>query len=136
MDKNELLKEIITTETEKFTEEGIIKERVKETREKFYSIVTEEELEQAKTINQNAIVFAEEPKKEESIQKPESQKTQEELIKEVGQKLDSKPMEAQANATPSQSQPPQGYKPIVPQYNVVGGSVPAAPTDFKFAWER
>ena len=32
-----LVKEIITTETEKFTEDGNIKERVKEIKEKIYS---------------------------------------------------------------------------------------------------
>lgn len=70
-----LVKEIITTETEKFTEEGKIKERVKETKEKIYSEdFTKKELDEAK----------------EEVVEPTTEQSKEELIKTVAEGLDKK----------------------------------------------
>ena len=88
MENKKLVKEIITTETEKFTEEGKIKERVKETREKIYSNAhSKKEMDKAKVVEKDK--SAKKEKVEEKVEeKPEP--TKEELIKSVAEGIDSR----------------------------------------------
>ena len=104
-----LVKEIITTETEKFTEDGNIKERVKEIKEKIYSTeaINAEEVEVVEAIPQPQ---AEPPKEEKKEDKQE-------LIKEAAKVIDNNNAQ---NSTPPQ-QPP--YMPPN-NYNVLNRTTP------------
>ena len=73
-DANKLLKEIITTTTERFNEDGKIKEKQTETREKIYEYnnYTEEQIKNAKIVNSNSKEEPEEEKPKEDKSKSES----------------------------------------------------------------
>ena len=92
-----LVKEIITTETEKFTEDGNIKERVKEIKEKIYSTeaINAEEVEVVEATPQPQTEPPKEEKKEDN----------QDLIKEA-----AKAIESHNTQTPTQTQqPPQQF---------------------------
>lgn len=122
-----LVKEIITTETEKFTEDGNIKERVKEIKEKIYSTeaINAEEVEVVEATPQPQ---AEPPKEEEKEDKQE-------LIKEAAKVID--------NNNAQNSMPPQ-QPPYMPpnNYNVLNRTTPmpmgqpTMPQPVKFPWEK
>lgn len=129
MDKK-LVKEIITTETEKFTDDGTIKERIKEIREKVYAdanAFSKEEIEKAE-------VEDKEEGKEEAAKPKEP--TKEELIAEASNKLDSE------HQTPQTEQPLQQNNGYVPPntYNVLNRTTPSAMgplnNQVKFPWEK
>ena len=107
-----LVKEIITTETEKFTEDGNIKERVKEIKEKIYSTeaINAEEVEVVEATPQPQTEPPKEEKKEDN----------QDLIKEA-----AKAIESHNTQTPTQpQQPPQ--PPYMPpnNYNVLNRTTP------------
>ena len=117
-----LVKEIITTETEKFTEDGNIKERVKEIKEKIYSTeaINAEEVEVVEATPQPQ---AEPPKEEKKEDKQE-------LIKEAAKVIDN-------NNAQNSTQPPQ--PPYMPpnNYNVLNRTTPMPMGQpVKFPWEK
>lgn len=112
-----LVKEIITTETEKFTEDGNIKERVKEIKEKIYSTeaINAEEVEVVEATPQPQ---AEPPKEEKKEDKQE-------LIKEAAKVIDNNAQ----NSTPPYM-PPNNY-------NVLNRTTPMPMGQpVKFPWEK
>ena len=122
-----LVKEIITTETEKFTEDGNIKERVKEIKEKIYSTeaINTEEVEVVEATPQHQTKPPKEEKKEDK----------QELIKEAAKAIESHNTQTQ---TPTQPQQP----PYIPpnNYNVLNRTTPMPmgqmPQPVKFPWEK
>lgn len=134
MDKK-LVKEIITTETEKFTDDGTIKERIKEIREKVYAdanAFSKEEIEKAE------VKEGEEAKgkdKEEDAKPKEA--TQEELIAEASNKLDAEHQSTQAGQPQQQN---NGYVPPPNTYNVLNRTMPSPMgpinNQVKFPWEK
>ena len=124
-----LVKEIITTETEKFTEDGNIKERVKEIKEKIYSTeaINAEEVEAVETTPQPQTEPPKEEKKEDN----------QDLIKEA-----AKAIESHNTQTPTQpQQPPQPPQqpPYMPpnNYNVLNRTTPMPMGQpVKFPWEK
>ena len=98
-----LVKEIITTETEKFTEDGNIKERVKEIKEKIYSTeaINAEEVEVVEATPQPQTEPPKEEKKEDN----------QDLIKEA-----AKAIESHNTQTPTQTQQPTQQPPQQPPY--------------------
>ena len=108
-----LVKEIITTETEKFTEDGNIKERVKEIKEKIYSTeaINAEEVEVVEATPQPQTEPPKEEKKEDN----------QELIKEA-----AKAIESHNTQTPTQPQQPPQQPPYMPpnNYNVLNRTTP------------
>ena len=127
MSDRELVKEIITTETEKYTDEGKVKERVKETREKIYSYDKVENYDKV-----DKIIDKSEPKKEEE--------KKEDLVKQAAQAIENKnPQAQQPAATPqppvSPAFQPTATAPYMPQqYNVLTRNpVVEKPT---FPWEN
>ena len=120
-----LVKEIITTETQKFTEDGNIKERVKEIKEKIYSTeaINAEEVEVVEATPQPQ---AEPPKEE---RKEDNQ----DLIKEAAKAIESH--NTQTSTQPQQ--PPQ--PPYIPpnNYNVLNRTTPMPMGQpVKFPWEK
>ena len=117
---NKLIKEIITTTTERYGEEGSIKEKVTEKREKVYETnFSESEMDNAEVVETPAV--KETPK--------------EELVKQAAATIDaskSTPVQQSQPALPPQ---PQTY---APQYNVVGrqSSQPVQPQAPSFPWEQ
>ena len=104
-----LVKEIITTETEKFTEDGNIKERVKEIKEKIYS---------TEAINaEEAEVEEATPQPQAEPPKEEKKEDKQELIKEAAKVID--------NNKAQNSMPPQ-QPPYIPpnNYNVLNRTTP------------
>lgn len=108
-----LVKEIITTETEKFTEDGNIKERVKEIKEKIYSTeaINAEEVEVVEATPQPQTEPPKEEKKEDN----------QDLIKEA-----AKAIESHNAQTPTQPQQPPQQPPYMPpnNYNVLNRTTP------------
>ena len=105
-----LAKEIITTTTEKYNEEGVIQEKITEVKER--------------TFNTEA------KKVEESKQQDKTQNS--ELIKEVADNIESnKQVENKVAQQPLYQNPVYQQQPI-PQYNVVGRQQPTGTT---FPWE-
>lgn len=104
-----LVKEIITTETEKFTEDGNIKERVKEIKEKIYSTeaINAEEVEVVEATPQPQTEPPKEEKKEDN----------QDLIKEA-----AKAIESHNTQTPTQPQQPPYMPPN--NYNVLNRTTP------------
>ena len=122
-----LVKEIITTETEKFTEDGNIKERVKEIKEKIYS---------TEAINAEEVEVVEAtPQPQTKPPKEEKKEDKQELIKEAAKAIESHNAQAQ---TPTQPQQP----PYIPpnNYNVLNRTTPMPmgqmPQPVKFPWEK
>lgn len=119
-----LVKEIITTETEKFTEDGNIKERVKEIKEKIYSTeaINAEEVEVVEATPQPQTEPPKEEKKEDN----------QDLIKEAAKAIES-------HNTQTSTQPP--YMPPN-NYNVLNRTTPmpmgqpTMPQPVKFPWEK
>lgn len=115
-----LTKEIITTTTEKYNEEGSIIEKITEAVEKFYDKPVEE--------------FKQENKREDENS----------LIQEVADSINVEMSEAEAakvinSQLPTNPQPQRGVLPpqiptVLPQYNVVGRQ--AASTSPAFPWEQ
>ena len=105
-----LVKEIITTETEKFTEDGNIKERVKEIKEKIYSTeaINAEEVE----------VIEATPQPQTEPPKEEKKEDNQDLIKEAAKAIES-------HNTQTPTQPPQ-QPPYMPpnNYNVLNRTTP------------
>ena len=92
-----LVKEIITTETEKFTEDGNIKERVKEIKEKIYS---------TEAINAEEVEVVEAtPQPQTEPPKEEKKEDKQELIKEAAKVIDNNNAQ---NSTPPYM-PPNNY---------------------------
>ena len=129
MSDRELVKEIITTETEKYTDEGKVKEKVKETREKIYSYDKVENYDKV-----DKVIDKSEPKKEEG--------EKEDLVKQAAQAIENKsPQVQQPAATPQPAVPvspafqPTATTPYMPQqYNVLARNpVVEKPT---FPWEN
>ena len=121
-----LVKEIITTETEKFTEDGNIKERVKEIKEKIYSTeaINADEVEVVEATPQPQIEPPKEEKKEDN----------QELIKEA-----AKAIESHNTQTPTQPQQPPQQPPYMPpnNYNVLNRTTPMPMGQpVKFPWEK
>lgn len=122
-----LVKEIITTETEKFTEDGNIKERVREIKEKIYSTeaINTEEVEVVEATPQPKT----EPPKE------EKKEDKQELIKEAAKAIESHNAQAQTQTQPQQP-------PYIPpnNYNVLNRTTPMPmgqmPQPVKFPWEK
>ena len=108
-----LVKEIITTETEKFTEDGNIKERVKEIKEKIYSTeaINAEEVEVVEATPQPQTEPPKEEKKEDN----------QDLIKEA-----AKAIESHNTQTPTQPPQPPQQPPYMPpnNYNVLNRTTP------------
>lgn len=120
-----LVKEIITTETEKFTEDGNIKERVKEIKEKIYSTeaINAEEVEVVEATPQPQTEPPKEEKKEDN----------QDLIKEAAKAIESH--NTQTSTQPQQ--PPQ--PPYMPpnNYNVLNRTTPMPMGQpVKFPWEK
>ena len=132
MSDRQLVKEIITTETEKYTEEGKVKEKVKETREKIYSYDKIEDYDKV-----DKVIDKSEPKKEEG--------KKDDLVKQAAQAIENKnPQAQQPAATPQPTIPqppvspafqPTPTTPYMPQqYNVLTRNpVVEKPT---FPWEN
>lgn len=121
-----LVKEIITTETEKFTEDGNIKERVKEIKEKIYSTeaINAEEVEVVEATPQPQTEPPKEEKKEDN----------QDLIKEA-----AKAIESHNTPTPTQPQQPPQQPPYMPpnNYNVLNRTTPMPMGQpVKFPWEK
>ena len=121
-----LVKEIITTETEKFTEDGNIKERVKEIKEKIYSTeaINAEEVEVVEATPQPQTEPPKEEKKEDN----------QDLIKEA-----AKAIESHNAQTPTQPQQPPQQPPYMPpnNYNVLNRTTPMPMGQpVKFPWEK
>ena len=121
-----LVKEIITTETEKFTEDGNIKERVKEIKEKIYSTeaINAEEVEVVEATPQPQTEPPKEEKKEDN----------QDLIKEA-----AKAIESHNTQTPTQPQQPPQQPPYMPRhnYNVLNRTTPMPMGQpVKFPWEK
>ena len=121
-----LVKEIITTETEKFTEDGNIKERVKEIKEKIYSTeaINAEEFEVVEATPQPQTEPPKEEKKEDN----------QDLIKEA-----AKAIESHNTQTPTQPQQPPQQPPYMPpnNYNVLNRTTPMPMGQpVKFPWEK
>ena len=121
-----LVKEIITTETEKFTEDGNIKERVKEIKEKIYSTeaINAEEVEVVEATPQPQTESPKEEKKEDN----------QDLIKEA-----AKAIESHNTQTPTQPQQPPQQPPYMPpnNYNVLNRTTPMPMGQpVKFPWEK
>lgn len=121
-----LVKEIITTETEKFTEDGNIKERVKEIKEKIYSTeaINAEEVEVVEATPQPQTEPPKEEKKEDN----------QDLIKEA-----AKAIESHNTQTPTQTQQPPQQPPYMPpnNYNVLNRTTPMPMGQpVKFPWEK
>ena len=117
-----LVKEIITTETEKFTEDGNIKERVKEIKEKIYSTeaINAEEVEVVEATPQPQTEPPKEEKKEDN----------QDLIKEA-----AKAIESHNTQTPTQTQQPPYMPPN--KYNVLNRTTPMPMGQpVKFPWEK
>ena len=121
-----LVKEIITTETEKFTEDGNIKERVKEIKEKIYS---------TEAINaEEAEVVEATPQPQTEPPKEEKKEDNQELIKEA-----AKAIESHNTQTPTQPQQPPQQPPYMPpnNYNVLNRTTPMPMGQpVKFPWEK
>lgn len=124
-----LVKEIITTETEKFTEDGNIKERVKEIKEKIYS---------TEAINADEVEVVEAtPQPQTEPPKEEKKEDNQDLIKEA-----AKAIESHNTQTPTQpQQPPQPPQqpPYMPpnNYNVLNRTTPMPMGQpVKFPWEK
>ncbi|MCI6457431.1 MAG: hypothetical protein MSA56_06975 [Clostridium sp.] len=108
-----LVKEIITTETEKFTEDGNIKERVKEIKEKIYS---------TEAINADEVEVVEAtPQPQTEPPKEEKKEDNQDLIKEA-----AKAIESHNTQTPTQPQQPPQQPPYMPpnNYNVLNRTTP------------
>ena len=121
-----LVKEIITTETEKFTEDGNIKERVKEIKEKIYSTeaINAEEVEVVEATPQPQTEPPKEEKKEDN----------QDLIKEA-----AKAIESHNTQTPTPPQQPPQQPPYMPpnNYNVLNRTTPMPMGQpVKFPWEK
>ena len=121
-----LVKEIITTETEKFTEDGNIKERVKEIKEKIYSTeaINAEEVEVVEATPQPQTEPPKEEKKEDN----------QDLIKEA-----AKAIESHNTQTTTQPQQPPQQPPYMPpnNYNVLNRTTPMPMGQpVKFPWEK
>ena len=121
-----LVKEIITTETEKFTEDGNIKERVKEIKEKIYSTeaINAEEVEVVEATPQPQTEPPKEEKKEDN----------QDLIKEA-----AKAIESHNTQTPTQPQQPPQQPPYMPpnNYNVLNRTTPMPMGQpVKFSWKK
>ena len=121
-----LVKEIITTETEKFTEDGNIKERVKEIKEKIYSTeaINAEEVEVVEATPQPQTEPPKEEKKEDN----------QDLIKEA-----AKAIESHNTQTQTQPQQPPQQPPYMPpnNYNVLNRTTPMPMGQpVKFPWEK
>ena len=121
-----LVKEIITTETEKFTEDGNIKERVKEIKEKIYSTeaINAEEVEVVEATPQPQTEPPKEEKKEDN----------QDLIKEA-----AKAIESHNTQTSTQPQQPPQQPPYMPpnNYNVLNRTTPMPMGQpVKFPWEK
>lgn len=122
-----LVKEIITTETEKFTEDGNIKERVKEIKEKIYSTeaINAEEVEVVEATPQPQTEPPKEEKKEDN----------QDLIKEAAKAIESH--NTQTPTQPPQQSPQQ--PPYMPpnNYNVLNRTTPMPMGQpVKFPWEK
>lgn len=124
-----LVKEIVTTTTEKFHEDGALMERITEQREKIYDKRYTEQTEESVTMEENAT-----EEKETTPEEKVETTIQEELVKEAAANIDAQ------NPQNRGMTPPPGYKPInsnagLPQYNVVGrqGPTSQSPT---FPWEQ
>lgn len=108
-----LAKEIVTTTTEKYNEEGVIQEKITEIKERTFN--------------------TEVKKAEESNQQDKTQNS--ELIKEAAANIESNKQAennvAQQPQTPLYQNPVYQTQPI-PQYNVVGRQQPTGTT---FPWE-
>lgn len=121
-----LVKEIITTETEKFTEDGNIKERVKEIKEKIYS---------TEAINAEEVEVVEEtPQPQTEPPKEEKKEDNQDLIKEA-----AKAIESHNTQTPTQPQQPPQQPPYMPpnNYNVLNRTTPMPMGQpVKFPWEK
>lgn len=121
-----LVKEIITTETEKFTEDGNIKERVKEIKEKIYS---------TEAINADEVEVVEAtPQPQTEPPKEEKKEDNQDLIKEA-----AKAIESHNAQTPTQPQQPPQQPPYMPpnNYNVLNRTTPMPMGQpVKFPWEK
>ena len=121
-----LVKEIITTETEKFTEDGNIKERVKEIKEKIYS---------TEAINAEEVEVVEEtPQPQTEPPKEEKKEDNQDLIKEA-----AKAIESHNTHTPTPPQQPPQQPPYMPpnNYNVLNRTTPMPMGQpVKFPWEK
>lgn len=121
-----LVKEIITTETEKFTEDGNIKERVKEIKEKIYS---------TEAINAEEVEVVEAtPQPQTELPKEEKKEDNQDLIKEA-----AKAIESHNTQTPTQPQQPPQQPPYMPpnNYNVLNRTTPMPMGQpVKFPWEK
>ena len=121
-----LVKEIITTETEKFTEDGNIKERVKEIKEKIYS---------TEAINADEVEVVEAtPQPQTEPPKEEKKEDNQDLIKEA-----AKAIESHNTQTPTQTQQPPQQPPYMPpnNYNVLNRTTPMPMGQpVKFPWEK
>ena len=130
---SKLVKEIITTTTERFHEDGTVRERVVESREKVYdNEYSEKEIEEATEIQEEPKKEKVEPVQENKTIEEAPKQTQENLVKNAAASIDKKKGgEKQA--------PPNGYAPVgainPPQYNVVGRQVPTPQTP-TFPWEQ
>lgn len=141
-----LVKETITTTTERYSDGGGIKEKIIETREKVYqSEFSDEDINKAKEKPSKKEKVKEEEKQVE-VEVKQEEKTKEQLIQEVAKTIDNTknnegttPVQPQPQPSPQNQQyglqPPPGYMPLgeVPRYNVVtrGVNPPAFPWENK-----
>lgn len=144
---HKLVKEIITTTTEKYNEDGKIKEKITEQREKIYSsMYSDDDIKNASVINQ-PLAPSQIPQKEVAPQQSpltvvEGEKTKEQLILAAAQAVDasrSSQPQVQPNPFTPWSQTPQGQAQMS-QLNIPGLTVPKATTAQgtppKFPWEK
>lgn len=154
MEDGVLIKEIIKTETERYGDNGKVKEKVTETREKIYgSSYTEEQIAKAKTKEE---IAAEKPKAEPTPAQPQPQPsaytyTPPANQPQIQQDKTADAIKAAAEAIDKQMHQPQQQNnmfqqgnsftpPQSNQYNVVNRA-PAPPTPAqaaatKFPWEQ
>lgn len=133
-----LVKETITTTTERFHDDGTVKERVVEQREKVYdNQYSEQEIQEATEIEETEPKAKEDNASEKQEEEVENPLPKEDLVREAAAKIDKQ--KKNPPLPPGQPAPPTGYTPVgavspLPQYNVVGRqSNTQTPT---FPWEQ
>lgn len=130
-----LVKEVITTTTERFHENGAIKEKITESREKVYDYgYSEKQISEAVEEKPAKAIETQETTPKEDTPKEDSTA---ELIKAVSQKIDQNQANYVEEVPQAAAVAPQV---AVPQYNVVGRGPQATETNMPkpvlFPWEK
>lgn len=130
MDNNKLIKEIITTTTERYGDNGNVKEKITESREKIYSTsYTEEEMNNAKVVEPSQSVETGEIPP--SSASPTKSTISQEEIREAAAVID-----AQSKGHGKDNPFVPWQPPATPQYNVTNRNTAEGAPTTKFPWEK